>query len=154
MTNLLEIEILDNDQGGHKDLLFNIPDLTGPLKFDTYYFALAIEPNNGLSKIKQAIGQLINFWNQKIKKLENGNTIYLPIDFSDQYTGCLKVEKNKNLKLTYGHSRREGWKVNPINPYDYFNSINDFKSDFKKSITVNEDDFSNCLRNIIVELEK
>jgi len=45
--------------------------------------------------------------------LDDGQNIYLPIDFSDQYTGCLKVEKNSDLNLTYGNSRREGWNVDP-----------------------------------------
>ena len=154
MTNLINIEVLDNKQGGHEDLLFDIPGLVNQKRFDTYYFALAIEPKNGLTEIKKAVGLLINSWNRKIKELEKGKTIYLPIDFSDQYTGCIKLEKGNSINLTYGYSMKEGWNVDPINPTDYFDSIKDFKPEGNESLKVEQEELETCLTKLTDKLKK
>jgi len=153
MTNLIYLEIIENEGNGHEDLVFEIPELVKQQKFDTYYFSLAIEPKSGIEEIKSALAVLISSWNQKQMGLENGQVIYLPIDFSDQYTGCLKVEKNNDLKLTYGYSKREGWSVNPINPSEYYESITDFEPENGKSLTVKQTEFKNCLTEIIEKLK-
>ena len=152
MSNLLKIEIIENDKGGHEDLVFEIPELITQQKFDTYYFALAIEPKNGIKEIKKAVAELIASWNKKQAELENGQVIYLPIDFSDQYTGCLKVEKKNDLNLTYGFSKREGWSVDPINPTEYYESVSDFDTEQEKSITVKQSEFEKCLTELIQKL--
>ncbi|PRX56651.1 hypothetical protein [Flagellimonas meridianipacifica] len=153
MKSPLNIEIIENNGGGHNDLLFEIPKLIGQQKFDTYYFALAIEPKHGIAEIKNAVARLIDSWNKKQAELKNGQVIYLPIDFSDQYTGCLRVEKKNDLTLSYGFSRREGWRGDPMNPVDYFESITDFNSINEKSITVNQLEFEKCLTEIIEKLK-
>jgi hypothetical protein len=72
---------------------------------------------------------LLQFWKDKILESKHDHTIYLPIDFSDQYTGCLQIHKNyKNLTLGYRSSKRTGWAVDPLNPDDYYQSINDFQA--------------------------
>jgi hypothetical protein len=154
MTSLINIEIIENEKSGHEDLVFEIPGLVGQKKFDTYYFALAIEPKNGIEELKNAVAELIASWNEKQAELKNGQIIYLPIDFSDQYTGCLKVEKNNDLKLTYGYSRREGWSIDPINPTEYYESITDFDTDNETSLTIKQTEFENCLTDIIEKLKK
>lgn len=122
--------MIDNDNGGHKDLLFMINGLVDSKSFDTYYFAFAIEPISGLTNIKNAVGQLISFWRDKTLELKDSETIYLPIDFSDQYTGCLRVVRDKDeVVLTYGNSRVEGHAVNPLNPINYYKVIKDFEAD-------------------------
>ncbi|WP_298512774.1 hypothetical protein [uncultured Kordia sp.] len=153
MASLIHIDVIENDKGGHEDLVFEIPNLISQKQFDTYYFALTIEPKSGIRAIKNAVSQLITSWNKRLMTLKNGHIIYLPIDFSDQYTGCLKVEKNSDLHLTYGFSRREGWSVNPINPIDYFESITDFEANDEKSITVPQEPFQKCLTELSEKLK-
>src|SRR5690242_569135 len=115
MEGLIKIEVIENDQGGHDDLLFLIPNLIDFKTFDTYYFGLAVEPAESIEDIKKAVSCLIQFWIDKIEKIENGEIIFLPIDLSDEYTGCLKVQKKETcLALAYGYSRREGWSVDPL----------------------------------------
>ncbi len=69
-----------------------------------------------------------------------------------QCTGCLKIEKKEDLILTYGNSNREGWRVDPINPIDYFDSITDFKLLSKQTLTVKQTDFKKCLTKLGEEL--
>ena len=153
MSNLLKIEIIENDQGGHEDLIFEIPNLISQRKFDTYYFALAIEPKSGIKEIKNAVAELIASWNKKQAEMKSGQVIYLPIDFSDQYTGCLRVEKKNDLNLTYGFSRREGWSVDPINPTEFYESITDFGTKNEKSLIVNQSEFEKCLTKLTEKLK-
>ena len=134
-------------------MTFEIPNLISPQKFDTYYFALAIEPKDGIKEIKNAVAELIASWNKKQTEMENGQVIYLPIDFSEEYTGCLRVEKKNDLNLTYGFSRREGWSVDPINPTEYYESISDFDSESDKSLTVKQSEFEKCLTELTEKLK-
>ena len=139
MKDIITIDIIKTDKIGHKDLLFSIPDLIGKKEFDTYYFYLAIEPVKTIDDIKKAVSQLINFWLIKVIECKNGETIFLPIDFSDQYTGCLKVVNLNNLLvLTYGFSRREGYSVSPLNPENYYKEIYDFEAEFEKQVIVDK----------------
>ncbi|MCH8318441.1 MAG: hypothetical protein IIA88_08065 [Bacteroidetes bacterium] len=154
MTELLRLEIIENDKGGHEDLIFEIPRLVNESTFDTYYFALAIEPKNGLSEIKNAVAGLLKSWKSVLTKIQNGETVHLPIEFSDEYTGCVQVKSSsENFQLNYGYSRREGWSVDPINPINYFNSITDFKSENEKSISVPKIEFLNGLIEQINKLK-
>ncbi len=99
------------------------------------------------------MAELITSWNKKQSELKNGEIIYLPIDFSDQGTGCIKVEKNNDLKLTYGISGQEGWSVNPITPNEYYESITDFYPLNEKSLTVSQSEFEECLTELINKLK-
>ena len=114
MSLIIDIEVIPNDEGGHRDLAFEIPGLIDDELFDTYYFILAIEPVNSFQEVKNAVSSLLGKWLEKVHPLKQEHTVYLPIDFSDQYTGCLKVQHQGKLKLTYGYSLREGHSTNPL----------------------------------------
>lgn len=154
MKEILTIDIIDNDKGGHYDLLFSIPNLIGDKKFDSYYFCLAVEPAENIENIKNAVAQLIQFWQNKVSESKNGEIIFLPIDFSDQYTGCLKVQNHDGqLVLTYGFSRREGYAVDPLNLENYYKEIADFEADSEKQITVDQATFVSALDGQIRKLK-
>ena len=133
--------------------MLDIPDLIGCQKFDTYYFAIAIEPKKGFSETKNAVAQLIMAWKRRLRLLVEGQVIYLPIDFSDQYTGCIRVEKQNDLYLTFGYSRREGYTVDPINPSNYFDSITDYRTQNVNPLIVSQSDFEKCLDEQIEKLK-
>jgi len=154
MSNILNIQIIKNSKKGHEDLLFEIPKLDIQKRLDTYYFTLAIASKKQPYQIKHAIAELIAFWNKKQAEMTNGAIICLPIDFSDQYTGCLKVEKNNDLKLTYGYSMQEGYSINPMNPIYFYSTVTDFKPNNEKIVIVNQTAFEKCLTKLIEKLEK
>ena len=155
MTEILTIAIIDNGRGGHKDLLFSMPDLIGDKEFDTYYFGTAVGPTETIDPIKNAVSQLIQFWLDKVSKIKIGETIFLPIDFSDQYTGCLKVQKQgTQFVLTYGFSGKEGYAVDPLNPENYYQQINDFEADPEKQLIVEPTAFISTLHRQIKKLKE
>jgi hypothetical protein len=97
MTTILKIEILDKGLGlrGHKDLLFSIPALELDCICDLYYF----QYNNTINSFKDLVKEvaiLIRFWLTKVMELEDNSIIYLPIDLSDEYTGCIKIKRIAN----------------------------------------------------------
>jgi hypothetical protein len=150
---ILTVSIIDNGQRGHDDLLFSIPDLIGDREFDSYYFWLAIEPAETTADLKYAVSELLCYWHDKVEESENGDIIFLPIDFSDQYTGCLKVQNSDDeLVLTFGFSRRAGWAVSPIDPGNYFREVNDFEADSDKQISVDRVTFISALDRQIKKL--
>ena len=145
MTDLINIEILN--KSGHDDLKFSIYDLTADLTFDTYYFWLAIEPLEEFRDLKCCIAGFLQKWLTEISAMQSGQTKYFPIDISDQYTGCLKVNKQEDeVEISYGFSNREGYTININNPADYFDSITDFRSDIPKTLTVKQTDFISSLK--------
>jgi len=74
----LFIDIIDNDQRSHKDLLFEIPGLVSLQAFDLYYFGLAIEPYNSKSELVLAVVQWLHYWRKKIEEAGQSEKIYLP----------------------------------------------------------------------------
>ncbi|HLP20152.1 MAG TPA: hypothetical protein VK174_07625 [Chitinophagales bacterium] len=148
MEDIIQIEVLD--KGGHGDLKFRVKDLTAHLTFDTYYFILASEPCDGISDVKKSIAKFISHWREQIKSMQSGQTKYFPIDISDQYTGCLKIDKqHENLQIAYGWSREEGHWLDINNPTHYFDSITDFRTDIPHTIFVTQQDFLISLENQI-----
>jgi hypothetical protein len=53
---MLQVEIFENEQSGHEDLLVNIDGLINKV-FDTYYFGIAIEPFEDVQDIKKMLLQ-------------------------------------------------------------------------------------------------
>jgi hypothetical protein len=152
MDDILKIEL--QEKSGHNDLSFCIKDLTGDLSFDTYYFGLAIEPVENFQEIKNCVADFLRHWVTQTETMQSGQSKYFPIDISDQYTGCVKIDKNgENLSVAYGHSKREGWKVNINNPINYFDSILDFENDSPKTIDVRQVDFVASIKKQIDELK-
>ena len=152
-TSALFIDIIDNDKGGHKDLLFEIPGLVSLQEFDLYYFALAIEPYESKADIILAVVHLLSYWRQKIEETGQGEKIYLPIDFSDEYTGCLQVEKkDEALHLIYGYTTEiQGWYISPLDPGDCYKSVTAFQPDTTEPLVVDEQEF---ITSVVQQIQK
>ncbi len=145
--DIIQIKLLQ--KSGHNDLKFSIEGLTGDMTFDSYYFGIAAEKEEGL-EVKNCLANFIGYWVLEIEKMKEGQTQFFPIDISDEYTGCIRIAKHgPDLEINYGFSRYPGYQVNIENPTQYFNSIADFQSDIPKSITVNQSEFLNSLKNQI-----
>lgn len=151
---IIQIEKLENNEGGHHDLLFKIPGLVETKFFDTYYFALAIEPRDGAEEIKHAIGELMLYWKNKLVESKEGEAIYLPIDFSDQYIGCVRaIHQNNTFTLSYGYTLIEGFAISPINPGDFYKNVEDFKVDDESQLIVNQSELISTLEKLILQFK-
>ena len=95
MNDLINIS-LKKERGGHKDLIVTVEKNKFRGIFDSYYLGLddAIKTDlRGREKIKLVLVRLIEYWLKCIQESRDGAVFYLPIDFSDQYTGCFRITK-------------------------------------------------------------
>jgi hypothetical protein len=140
MSDLFEVTVLEN-KSGHKDLIISFTGLVD-LTLDTYYFAIAVKPDETFKATKTAIAQLLSYWQATIQNSLGDQTIYLPIDFSDEYTGCFKIHnRGETLMVTYGFSSRQGYSVSPIDPNDYSTTVTDFQQDVHVHVEVDKESF-------------
>lgn len=103
------LEIQDN-QTLHDDLFLYFGEEI--IKCDSYWFASDqnIEPNKeDADKVKTVIRELLNQWKLYVSGAKSGEVIYLPFDFSDEYTGCLRCEfQNDFVLLRVGYLQFNG----------------------------------------------
>ena len=148
------VELLKGE--GHNNILVEIPEMNFNNQFDAYYFQLEKEPFE-IQDIKNGISELLGYWKEKIIDLKSGNSIYLPIDFSDEYTGCFKLtaKENKKIQMEYGFSRIEGYSISPTKPEEYYKSVKDFENDNEYSVfeVTKKELLDSIIRNI-KELKK
>jgi len=129
------IHIIYSDNGtGHEDLILEIKSINLRVVADTYYFRILddFEPITAEDlRIKHALALLLGYWMSRVDSLNVTDYCYLPFDFSDEYTGCLKVAivQENSLRVSYGYSLVvEGWNVDPLDPDDYTERVNDFQA--------------------------
>ena len=90
--------LIDKLGTGHNDLFLQIDTLPNHSKtFDSYYLDsfLNISESKSLQE-KNAnlffeVKCLLEYWLEKIEKSSVGEIIYLPIDISDEYVGCIQM---------------------------------------------------------------
>lgn len=152
-SNMFQIEIIENGKGGHDDLIVNIEGLVNKV-LDTYYFKIGIEQLEGLQDIKNDVAKLLLYWKEEILTVKDGKKIHLPIDFSDQYCGCVEVLRSgKNLQLKYGYiEARAGWNICPSDPGDFSKTIADFKDTENITFEVYKTDFLTAIESQITKL--
>jgi hypothetical protein len=122
---------------------------------DSYYLAIdpAILPKQETpKKALLVLTLLLEKWQEALQKAAQSQTIFLPYDFSDEYTGCLSCKIDGVLiEIVPGFSNREGWSIGPSNPSDYFFNITDFRPDAPKPIRLSKADFLNRIQESIAD---
>ncbi len=134
----------------HNDLILHFNGLE--IESDSYYFALDrnVKPENeDADKIKIVIKRLLEQWKSYVSRAKSDEVIYLPFDFSGEYTGCIKCEfQNTDVLLTIGYLDFQGWSFFPSEISEYVQSSRFFikskdftlklkKSDFLQQIKEN-----------------
>ncbi|UYQ95587.1 hypothetical protein MKQ68_10790 [Chitinophaga horti] len=80
----------------HRDILIVFDELRLVETVDSYYLAIdhAFMPGmSGDLKVTLVLEKLIARWHEFVLELGTGDVVYLPVDFSDQYLGCFRVER-------------------------------------------------------------
>ncbi|MGA0560635.1 hypothetical protein ACO2Q8_28475 [Larkinella sp. VNQ87] len=144
--------ISTGEQLFHDDLYVNFPELDIEQYNDTYYFALdsgILPEEEDERKVKIVLNDLLTNWEKSVEALSNESTALLPIDFSDQYVGALKVRrKDDHLTVHYSTYRMDGGMFP-----SFMNKISFDEEIFtsKKSFTISVKDF---LAEIMRERDK
>lgn len=100
---------------------------------DSYYFALdrgLQEGDESDAKIIAVLCRLLEQWLAAVKDLADGDTAFLPFDFSDQSTGWLSCRRKGNeIVVSRGWALVHGYWFFPSAIGDYLNHLPDFKVD-------------------------
>ena len=143
----------DPQGGGHDDITLQLDDYMRIA--DSYYFAIDWTFERGDEsphKAGRCLSQLLKAW---IAALETsaGAYVFLPYDFSDEYTGCLRCKiSGESIEIMPGFSTMAGHSVSPSNPSDYFMHAPGFGRDLPQAIVMQTDDFICRVRDAISAL--
>lgn len=141
-------EVLEfRDNGSlHDDIFLSLPGIER--RADAYYFALdrledeEEDGDHSPAKIRRVFVELLNQWHAAVGSLEERRHIFLPYDFSDQYTRCLRCSRNGGmLSVVDGWSDHEGWKTQPSALGDYLTTLDHFDSGDSPTFIVSVQDF-------------
>ena len=148
MRNLL-IEYRSNNTG-HRDLYFQFGDYS--CVADSYYLALDAEDDGPNGCIESILAQLLEKWLDVLQTVNLGVPVFLPFDFSDQFTRCLKcVKHEEDIEIQPGWSAREGWSVRPSNLGAYFYEIEDFHPESSAPIRLSQTEFLRYIEESVVQ---
>jgi hypothetical protein len=120
---------------------------------DSYYLGLDSPSDlERVNRVRNTLRVLLEQWLCHIKAAAAGQTIYLPFDFSDERTGCLRCQfSDDRVTVTLGWSRIEGWRVSPTDIGAYVWSVGDFRSDEPGSITMSRGEFIQSIESNLAQ---
>jgi len=110
------LSLLFEDNGtGHRDLVLTLGE--AQWRADSYYLALdrgLLPDHEDVPKIRLVLRRLLQQWAHLVTTLEDGKTVYLAYDFSDQYTAWIECSREQHVfALRRGWSTLEGWALYP-----------------------------------------
>ena len=131
----LSLTYLTDMPGSFDDMVFRLGDFEHVC--DSYYYCFdhnysdCYKDDDNEERCaktsREVIALLLDQWIEHIEQLEDGDCIYLPFDFSDQCTGCLRVRRNgEEYELTPGWSLIEGHAHFPSNIRKFVQAVGDF----------------------------
>jgi len=132
MEGKVELSLLfEDNRTGHDDLVLRF---SGQLYVcDTYYLALDSEllrEYEDAGKIGVVLRRLLEQWLTTVENVEDDGTVYLPYDFSDQYTGWLCCFRSGNTaSVCRGWATVEGWSISPSAVGQYMTLLPGFRPD-------------------------
>jgi hypothetical protein len=153
MDSLL-IQFRDNGTA-HDDLHVWIEGYSRTM--DSYY--LALDPvmfagQESADKVRLVLIRLLQRWMETLEQATPTRPVYLPFDFSDQYTGCFECRPDgDSLEIFPGTSSRKGYSVAPSDPSDYFFGITDFRRDAPSPLRLPKVEFLRRIRESVTDTE-
>lgn len=97
---------------------------------ESYY--LGLQPNSEHHEFRPATGtmQLVTEWIRLLTGLGNEQTLFLPFDFSDEYTRWLHLHREgRNVTIVFGWATVEGWAISPQDLSQYAEALPGFMPD-------------------------
>jgi hypothetical protein len=97
---------------------------------ESYY--LGLQPNGEAGDFRPVEGtiQLLRMWIRLLVDLPDGQQLFLPFDFSDEYTRWLTLRREfRYVTIVFGWASVEGWAISPSDLSQYANCLPDFMPD-------------------------
>jgi len=96
---------------------------------DSYYFSLdpAVQDRPEEQRIRASLERLLDQWLTAVQNARTGQTIFLPFEFSDEYTGWLRITvEGDRVRCRPGWSAIPGHAVSPSNISLHQANVSDF----------------------------
>jgi len=87
---------------------------------ESYYLGLQSNGENPGDHPIKGILQLVSEWIRLLIELNDGKQLYLPFDFSDEFTRWLTIHRDgQEVTIVFGWAAVEGWSISPgdLSPY-------------------------------------
>lgn len=97
---------------------------------ESYY--LGLQPNSGDHEFRPVEGtrQLVGEWIRLLTDLKDGQQLFLPFDFSDEFTRWLTLHRDgREVTIVFGWATVEGWSISPRDLSQYAHGLPNFMSD-------------------------
>ena len=126
----LSLRFEDNDTA-HDDLVLRFAGQSWVC--DAYYLALdqgLFPEREDADKVRAVLLRLLERWLSAAENVIDGGTVYLPYDFSDQYTGWLRCQRSGGVAdVCRGWAEVEGWSFFPSAVGEYLTQLPGFRPD-------------------------
>lgn len=97
---------------------------------ESYYLGLQVNSGNLEFRPAEGTRQLLAEWIRLLSELPDGQQLFLPFDFSDEYTRWLTFLRNgREVSIVIGWATVEGWCISPQDLSDYAHGLPDFRPD-------------------------
>lgn len=97
---------------------------------ESYY--LGLQPNSEYHEFRPAEGtrQLVAEWIRYISDMKDGEQLFLPFDFSDEYTRWITMRREgRDVIIVFGWATVEGWSISPRDLSQYAHGLPGFMPD-------------------------
>ena len=87
---------------------------------ESYYLGLQSNRENDEFRPVEGTMQLVTEWIRLLVELQDGQQLFLPFDFSDEYTRWLTMLRDgRAVTIVFGWATVEGWSISPrdLSPY-------------------------------------
>jgi hypothetical protein len=139
-SSIISFQFEDNGRF-HDDLVLRLGNQQW--RCDSYYLLIddgILADQGGPSKVRAVLRRLLDQWQSAVAALGEGDTCYLPYDFSDQYTGWLRCEAvGSDLKMQRGWAEVEGYSFNPSDVGELFQTLSGFHPDGREVVMPRKD---------------
>lgn len=97
---------------------------------ESYYLGLQANSCNLEFRPVEGTKQLLAEWIRLLTNLPSGQQLFLPFDFSDEYTRWLTFHREgREVTIVFGWATVEGWSISPRDLSDYAYGLPGFRPD-------------------------
>lgn len=113
-------------------ITFRIDAIDFEEEFSTYYWAIDTgfkKDDESTRKVLLNIKNKVLFWIELLNTNSLNEDLFLPIDYADEYIGCLKISFIEHDKLAFEYGYTESLSGHEVNPSKREKlSVNDFNA--------------------------
>jgi hypothetical protein len=142
----------DDKETGHNDLVLRFAGQSWVC--DSYYLALdrgLLADREDADKVRAVLRRLLMQWLEAVDNMPDGGAVFLPYDFSDQYTAWLRCQRSgSGVTVFRGWADMAGWSCFPSAVGEYLSHLPGFRPD-GPSIWIDRSELLQAIRTSLAD---